>query len=260
MYYRQMLDSMIDDLKNHLEWLKREIKQLPAGQLSRNIKPSGVYYQQRELAPAYRTKEIRHAVKDEKMLHELVWKRCVQEDIKITKKNLQVLEKAAEAYMVLDSDTFRVRLGGIYADLPPEMFTPLMDPGELLLKGPSFMTEGLIHVSPNGTAVRSKSELVIISRLEHYGLTPVYEPELYLDGVTLRPDFEIRRPRDARLIYWEHAGLMTDPEYRQRHTEKMVIYEQNGIVPWENLIVTYDNSSGGLDVRLVDGLIQGWLL
>jgi hypothetical protein len=40
----------------------------------------------------------------------------------------------------------------------------------------------------------------------------------------------------------------------------MAVYEEYGIVPWSNLILTYDDASGGIDVKLVDGLIRGWLL
>ena len=41
---------------------------------------------------------------------------------------------------------------------------------------------------------------------------------------------------------------------------KFVEYENSGIVPWENLIVTYDTEDGGIDARIIEGMIIGWLL
>ncbi|MDY4404350.1 hypothetical protein [Blautia sp.] len=35
---------------------------------------------------------------------------------------------------------------------------------------------------------------------------------------------------------------------------------EHGIVPWKNLIMTYDNADGGLDIRMVDAMITAWLL
>lgn len=34
--------------------------------------------------------------------------------------------------------------------------------------------------------------------------------------------------------------MMNDSAYRARHKRKMELMEKCGIVPWENLIVTYD--------------------
>ena len=48
------------------------------------------------------------------------------------------------------------------------------------------------------------------------------------------------RGRNRKLFFWEHAGMMNDSAYRARHKRKMELMEKCGIVPWENLIVTYD--------------------
>ena len=56
-------------------------------------------------------------------------------------------------------------------------------------------------------------------------------------------------------FYWEHAGMMDDPYYRNRHERKMVILESAGIVPWKNLIVTYDND-GIINVPMIKSIIE----
>ena len=74
------------------------------------------------------------------------------------------------------------------------------------------------------------------------------------------PDFTIIRARDGKIIYWEHCGMMDDPGYRARNKKKLKEYEEAGIVPWDNLIVTYDTIEGGLRGDLVEAMIKCWLL
>lgn len=38
------------------------------------------------------------------------------------------------------------------------------------------------------------------------------------------------------------------------------MYEAGGIVPWKNLIVTYDNEEGHMDTRLIDAEIINKLM
>ena len=41
---------------------------------------------------------------------------------------------------------------------------------------------------------------------------------------------------------------------------KMQLYASVGIVPWDNLIVTYDNSDGIIDLRIVKAEIENKLV
>ena len=72
------------------------------------------------------------------------------------------------------------------------------------------------------------------------GIEYEYEKEVWIGGRCFRPDFTIRT-KDGRIFYWEHAGMMDEPEYRRRHDDKMDFYERNGIRLQENLIVTKDH-------------------
>ena len=74
------------------------------------------------------------------------------------------------------------------------------------------------------------------------------------------PDFTIKRPRDGKIIYWEHLGMTADAAYLESNIKKMRQYAEVGITPWDNLIITYDQSDGGIDVKIIDALIRGWLL
>lgn len=68
-------------------------------------------------------------------------------------------------------------------------------------------------------------------------------------------------PAEARsLVYWEHCGRVNDPAYMRHHKWKLNMYEKAGIVPWKNLILTYDNEQGNIDARIIDAEIKNKLL
>ena len=56
-------------------------------------------------------------------------------------------------------------------------------------------------------------------------------------------------------FYWEHCGLTSNSQYMSHHKWKLDIYEEMGIVPWKNLIVTYDDENGNLNIPLIESEI-----
>ena len=46
----------------------------------------------------------------------------------------------------------------------------------------------------------------------------------------------------------------------KKHKWKLEIYESVGIVPWKNLIVTYDNERGTIDIPVLESEIRNKLL
>ena len=96
------------------------------------------------------------------------------------------------------------------------------------------------HLTDKGDYVASKSEMIIANKLYSLGIHYEYEKEVVIGNVHFRPDFTIST-KDGRIFYWEHAGMMDEPEYRRRHDDKMDFYERNGIRLQENLIVTKDH-------------------
>lgn len=53
-------------------------------------------------------------------------------------------------------------------------------------------------------------------------------------------------PQNSR--YWAH------------HKWKLEEYENAGIVPWDNLIVTYGDENANIDVRCIDSIIYNRLM
>ncbi len=82
-----------------------------------------------------------------------------------------------------------------------------------------------------------------------------YEQELKLaSGAVRYPDFTIENDDTGEVFYWEHLGMLHNPEYFRRWQRKLQDYEASGILPREKgggpngtLIVTMDNDVGGID-------------
>lgn len=119
-----------------------------------------------------------------------------------------------------------------------------------------FYEEKMIHKTVRGELVRSKSEVIIANALHYNHLDYEYEPELKLEDKIKRPDFKVEDYDTGVVWYWEHCGMMTDPQYRRRWEDKKKFYEKNGIMEGKNLIVTYDDEKGGLDSDLIQRIIE----
>ena len=128
-----------------------------------------------------------------------------------------------------------------------------------------FLEEGLIHRTKRGDLVRSKSEVIIANELLGQGVDRYeYEAPLALpDGRTRYPDFTVVDDDTGERYYWEHLGLLHNPDYAARWTRKLHAYREACILPHDEgggeagtLIVTRDDEYGGIDTRAIAELIR----
>ena len=83
---------------------------------------------------------------------------------------------------------------------------------------------------------------------------------MYLDTYgEVYPDFTVMNPRTRQIKYWEHFGMMDDPEYAQKAVQKIVTYGQNGILQGKQLIITFETSFMPLNQKQILPLIQEFL-
>ena len=122
-----------------------------------------------------------------------------------------------------------------------------------------YRPDELKHKTSFGLRVRSKSELIIAEMLFKYDLPFRYEEVIHIGNSSFAPDFTVRR-RDGKLIYWEHEGLTNVKEYLEWQVYKERMYAGIEITPWDNLIVTYDDSNGSLNLGIVEAAIRNRLL
>jgi ABC-type phosphate/phosphonate transport system ATPase subunit len=104
-------------------------------------------------------------------------------------------------------------------------------------------------VTLTGVHVRSKSEIIVANTLTYLGLSYEYEKPL---GNFL-PDFTIQYC--GQTFYWEHLGLLSQPEYQQSWQEKERWYHDNGID-----VITSQDDNGGIDSQKIEAMIRQRIL
>ena len=264
MVYREMLTDIISELSDKKALLELELSKAPLGSLNIDGRRGHLYFTHYIPKGGNRKKASRKSIsEDTGMIRALFRKRYLERAIRLIDKDIAVLEKALAQYKEVDeASVMREELERF-----PELADCLYPGGQSdeewaddFARATDFYTEDLKSTSSTGVEMRSSGELIIASRLEHFGVPYRYEAKVNHPDVDRRPDFTIRRPRDGKIIYWEHIGMTGDEEYMSGNELKFVEYENNGIVPWDNLIITYNKADGGIDVKIIDAMIQGWLL
>lgn len=139
--------------------------------------------------------------------------------------------------------------------------------------GRPFAPDAPYICTAHGERVRSKSEVIIADTLFRYNIPYRYEFPITLkrinpddirrdfsNSITLYPDFLCLNTRTRTEFYWEHFGLMDDPDYSNNAAGKLRLYTENGILPGRNLIITMETQSEPLSSRTIEQIITSFLL
>ena len=79
-------------------------------------------------------------------------------------------------------------------------------------KGKGFSDSMPVILTNKGIRVRSKSEKILADYFDSLGLVYKYECPLYLNNFgNIYPDFTFLSRKTGREIYWEHEGMMDNP-------------------------------------------------
>ena len=116
--------------------------------------------------------------------------------------------------------------------------------------------EHLIHKTASGIYVRSKSESMIALQLYTEKIPFRYECGLQLGETTIYPDFTILHPKTGEIFYWEHFGMMDEPNYYNKVFPKLQLYTSYGIVPSVNLLTTYETRNHPLSSEVIEKMIE----
>ena len=111
-----------------------------------------------------------------------------------------------------------------------------------------------------GERVRSKSEVLIADSLNRFSIPYRYEYPLKLkNGITVHPDFLCLNVRTRQEFYWEHFGMMDNPEYAENAIHKLQQYSENNLHPGINLILTMETISNPLNLKYIEQQIKNYL-
>ena len=256
--------SMRAMLNDRLSDLNSELKGLPEGSLYAYEKGGKYYYCQRLAKEGNRKKERRIAItKDSNKVLSLVRKKYVESAIENIKQDVEGLERMIENYQPVSEESVMLSFCDRHPELRAGLYYGGNDPGRWVadfVPPEAFYVEDLKSVSAQGEKMRSGGEMYIASRLDHFGIPYRYEDDTGIPDLDYVPDFKILRPRDRKIIYWEHFGMVTDYKYVYDNIGKVRDYIDYGIKPWDNLIMTFNNEKGGFDGKLIDAMIECWLL
>lgn len=124
----------------------------------------------------------------------------------------------------------------------------------------TYPIQGNIYTE-KGEHVRSKSEKIIADKFYKEGIPYVYEPELTLaNSRKIYPDFKVLNVRLRTEIYFEHMGMMDNPEYSEKAIEKINTYEKNGFWAGQNILYTFETKDHIPDSNILNQMISTYLL
>ena len=264
MIYKERIRIILEDMLEQKRLFDEELKNLPDGFINTRKSNCKVYFTWQIPKGGRRRKTFRKGIsKNDDLINKLLRKKYLKSAIRRIDNNIRLFEKTLCNYEEINEEAVL----GTYLLKHPEMEGKLKHGrahvdawAEGYRKTVNFREDGLKSTSSSGSKMRSKGELIIASRLDFYKIPYRYEAPIEHPDVKRIPDFTIKRPRDQKIIYWEHLGMMDNEGYRRENNRKLQEYEDINVTPWNNLIMTYDQEDGGIDVRIIDGLIQGWLL
>lgn len=175
------------------------------------------------------------------------------------------LEKFNSRYDINSIDQF-------YNDLPlgrRELIDPIQPTKQMLIEkwynnhpgNKNSFEKKYEFITLKGESVRSKSEKMIADYMNAKKIPYVCEPEVILkDGSSVYPDFAALNIRKNKTVYIEHLGLISLAGYATKNFNKLLDYEEVGIVLGDSLIITLETEERPLDMNIVKKKIAEFLM
>lgn len=253
------VNGRISFLEMLSEELMNELSTAPPGMI-KAVRNKGVIQCYHRISSSEKTgKYIRSDQK--KLIQVLIYKRLFSQMLNAAAYELKMLKKLKSLY------ASRRTVENVLLDLPPCIRELLKDSlmtneeaCELWAsqnhKGNEYFKENKRFFSSNFSSVRSKSEYIIAMILLRYGIPFFYEKPLSIGkrnfSTVIYPDFTIWDVENRQEIYWEHFGMMDDPDYTLKTIKRIIEYQRSGIYIGERLIVTFESSDSPLDTKHVE--------
>ncbi len=275
-YHLYMEKGLIKSISKYVEYLEDicsrqrgradDLKGLEGYVLREIVKPNGrKYYKYRRPGSEntkYLGKEDCEDVEAIKEAHYYKYSiRTIESNLKICRKTLQKLG-------CTDYDSVNEVLPNVYKGATLRSMIPEKSQKTALewkrkkeafkeSRGPWY-PEDLTSTTADGSKVRSKSEALIYNQYLWNGCTFVYELPLEVElGIWRHPDFTLLCETDwTSVIRHDHQGRYGFDEDRERYNRDMYMYWKKGFIPGVNIFYTFDDPKGGLDISVVQKIID----
>lgn len=123
-----------------------------------------------------------------------------------------------------------------------------------------YEMESTSYYTKKNECVRSKSEIIIADTMNDLGIPYKYEhPFTTTYGEIIYPDFLILNPNTLHEAYYEHFGLMDNPEYVVKTVHKIEAFGKKGFFLGTGLLATFENGYTSIDTRMLREMLEQWL-
>jgi len=184
------------------------------------------------------------------------------------------LTRQEQKIIILHQGDFRdfIRFASTEASSTARRFTDLFHLPDLKQLNKKWYDARYINISERGEPMISKNEVIIANCLNKYKkqITYSYEDKLKLETSdrTIKPDFTIDNLFTNKRFYWEHLGMMTKTDYREKWLKKLEGYKNDGFVLHTEatddddkvLIITEENPNGGINSKAINELVIKYIL
>ena len=263
---REQTMKYLQNEKDRFETIKKSaeerLRRAPEGTVYINKHKKGIQFYSRN---APEDKKGRYLpVADKEKAIALVQKKYDHQVAEAAGKQIVVLERFMRNY---DPDCLK-KIYEASSDVRKDIIEPAELPDELYAEQwqnmpfqPKLIGEDVPeHFTNKGERVRSKSEVMIADALAQAGIPYRYECPFMLGTTVIHPDFTLLRKEDRKQLFWEHLGKMDDPEYVMVNLRRIRSYEQNGIMPGINLILTMETSQQPINLSVIKQMIRTYCI
>ncbi|MGX8774077.1 MAG: hypothetical protein ACSW8G_03355 [Bacillota bacterium] len=276
MFFTSKIEEMLSYYDNLTKMYKSMLSNSPPGSL---ISQKNRDKEQFLRLYSENGRRIRQGInRDEEMIRALARKEFARKSLQVLEPNVQVLQQALADVKPFNPDEILRSMGKGYVSLPEKYFFDRnqlaidlkmddeikarierhRDWGNRPYEQSDFMTEFKRHTTSRGLKVRSKSEALICECCYKFNLPFRYEQVHLIGDKLIAPDLTFEDYwRD--FFFWEHLGMMDNPEYAERNFKKLERYYDAGLVPGDNLILSFDRR-GEMDMRIIDDIIRNQVI
>lgn len=258
---KEKIGERIQDLREIIQQKEKELLKAPKGVINTACSGNKVQFYYKK-STSDKKKYMKKC--DQKLVQALCQKDYDERVIATAKNELKQLEKLQRDYLKESCESIYDKLNvhrKKYVspiELPDEEFVANWEQVTYVPK--TFREDTPEYYTNKGERVRSKSEILIANALEKHGIPYRYECPLYLNGFgTIHPDFTVLNVRLRKEFYWEHMGMMGEPEYLEEALQRINMYEKNNIFPGDKLILSHETSKHPLNPRSIEKLILQYL-
>ena len=259
----ELLRNFLTNDRQRIKTVRKELKLCPIGHLYQQQKGGKAYFIQSYYSDG---KKILNGISTKPdIVIGLIKRELLEKELSYLENNEKVVERCCKSL-----ESFRLyaeieKLKRRCPSVTDEMISAALRPESVSeweqaeYEQSGYRVEERKQRTRNGLKVRSKSELLIAESLYDYSLPFRYEQVLYIQDKAFAPDFTILRPNGS-VMYWEHFGLTNTKDYLEHQLYKLKMYASVNIVPWDNLIITFDDPSGNVDLRIIRSEIENKLI